>query len=283
MTNKYLSYDDKRAPKVREMFSRLASRYDLVNDIMSFGMHRLWKRRTVRLALGKARQPPHPGLPAARSARRGLRPRPALKLGEEGPLASPAEGEGKEPLRLLDLCCGTGDICFYAEEAAGRGVRVTGADFTLPMLAVARKRRGEGSHSSAFVQADALSLPFPDGGFDAITVGYGLRNIADPRAALSEMRRVLAPGGRAVVLDFGKPDNPIANALYQAYLRIMMPAVGWIFHGDPETYLYIPESLKRYPAQRGMEEMMREAGFAGARYENRLLGTMGLNIGEAAM
>lgn len=242
MTNKYLSYDDKRAPRVREMFSRLAERYDLVNDVMSLGMHRPWKRRAVRLALDSNR---------------------------------------RKPLRLLDLCCGTGDICFYAEEAAGSAVRVTGADFTLPMLVVARRRRTELRRSSAFVQADALALPFPDRSFDAITVGYGLRNIADPQVALREMRRVLAPGGRVVVLDFGKPDNPIFRVLYQGYMRVMMAAVGFLFHGDPETYLYIPESLKRYPAQRGVERMMREAGFAGARYENRLLGTMGFNIGEA--
>jgi len=239
VTNKYLSYDENRAPKVREMFSRLAWRYDLVNDVMSFGMHRRWKRETVRLAL---------------------------------------EG-GKPGGRALDLCCGSGDLCFLAEKL-GAG-QVTGADFTLPMLAVARRRHLAGSKRSRFVQADALRLPFPDGAFDVITISYGLRNVADPFAALSEMRRVLAPGGRAVVLDFGKPDNPVAAALYGAYLRTMMPAVGFLFHGDPQTYLYIPASLARYPGQRGVEKMMREAGFANPRYEERLLGTMGINLGEA--
>ncbi|HVE66508.1 MAG TPA: bifunctional demethylmenaquinone methyltransferase/2-methoxy-6-polyprenyl-1,4-benzoquinol methylase UbiE [Thermoanaerobaculia bacterium] len=238
--NKYLSYDEERAPKVRAMFSRLAERYDLVNDVMSFGMHRKWKRDAVRLALRE--------LP--------------------------------RPVRVLDLCCGTGDMCFLAAEMGAS--RVVGADFTLPMLGVARRRATAAASRPAFVGADALRLPFADGSFDAITVGYGLRNVADPRAALAEMRRVLAPGGRAVVLDFGKPDNALASALYFAYLKTMMPAVGWIFHGDPETYLYIPASLERYPAQRGVEEMMREAGFGRARYENRLLGTMGLNVGEAS-
>ena len=237
--NKYLSYDEERAPKVRAMFSRLAGRYDLVNDVMSFGMHRRWKRDAVRLAL------------------RGL-PRPA---------------------RVLDLCCGTGDMCFLAAESGAASV--VGADFTLPMLGVARRRAAVRPRRPDFVAADALRLPFADTSFDAITVGYGLRNVADPRTALAEMRRVLAPGGRAVVLDFGKPDNPAAGALYLAYLKTMMPAVGWIFHGDPETYLYIPASLERYPAQRGVEELMREVGFGNVRYENRLLGTMGLNVGEA--
>jgi demethylmenaquinone methyltransferase/2-methoxy-6-polyprenyl-1,4-benzoquinol methylase len=220
------------------MFTRLAWRYDLVNDVMSFGLHRRWKRQTVAIAL---------------------------------------EG-GRE--RLLDLCCGTGDIGFLAEEM---GSGVTGLDFTLPMLAVARRRKRSSGRRIRFTQGDALSLPFPEARFDAITVGYGLRNIADPEKALGEMRRVLAPGGRAVVLDFGKPDNAVAAALYQAFLRTMMPAVGWLFHRDPQTYLYIPESLKRFPAQRGVADLMRKVGFVNVRYENRLLGTMGINIGEAPL
>ncbi len=242
MTNKYLSYDEQRAPKVREMFSRLAWHYDLVNDVMSFGMHRRWKRRTVRLA---AERP--------------------------GPLG-----------RWLDLCCGTGDMAFLAEQIAGPTAKVVGLDFTLPMLAVGRRREIRDGREAGFVNGDALRLPFPDGSFDVITVGYGLRNIADPAAALREMRRVLAPGGRCVILDFGKPRNAIASALYRAFLRTMMPAVGWLFHRDPETYLYIPESLARYPGQVGVRDMMRDAGFENARFEEKLLGTMGINIGERA-
>ena len=180
---------------------------------------------------------------------------------------------------MLDLCCGSGDLAFRAE-ARGAGP-VVGADFTLPMLAVARRRRDARGSRSEFVQADALRLPFANGCFDAITVGYGLRNIADIPAALAEMRRVLAPGGRAVVLDFGKPDHPLAGALYRAFLRTMMPTVGWLFHGDPETYLYIPESLERFPAQRGVEQLMRDAGFDRVGYRNRLFGTMGINVGHA--
>ena len=240
MQNKYLSYDAQRASRVREMFSRLAERYDLVNDVMSFGMHRRWKRQSVALALAA----------------------------------------GRRPARLLDLCCGTGDMAFYAEQRDPR-LEIVGVDFTLPMLAVARNRKAAGPSRLRLTQGDALRLPFPDGTFDAITVGYGLRNIADPAAAVAEMRRVLAPGGRVVVLDFGKPENPVAAALYRGFLHTMMPAVGWIFHGDPETYLYIPASLEKFPAQRGVERLMREAGLVNVDSENRLLGTMGLNIGEA--
>jgi demethylmenaquinone methyltransferase/2-methoxy-6-polyprenyl-1,4-benzoquinol methylase len=240
-SNKYLSYDESRAPKVREMFSRLADRYDLVNDVMSFGMHRVWKRQTVQMALSGA-------------------PR---------------------NVRVLDLCCGSGDLCFLAEDL-GAG-EIVGVDFTLPMLDVAKRRRKEGGRRSRvrLIQADALRLPFPDASFDVLTIGYGLRNVADIQAALSEMRRVLAPGGRAVVLDFGKPAGALPAALYRAYLGTVMPAVGWMFHGDPQTYDYIPASLERYPAQRGVEALMRAAGFGEVRYEERLLGTMGINIGQA--
>ncbi|HEY1434822.1 MAG TPA: ubiquinone/menaquinone biosynthesis methyltransferase [Thermoanaerobaculia bacterium] len=241
MTNKYLSYDAERAPKVRAMFSRLAWRYDLVNDLMSFGLHRRWKRQAAALAL---------------------------------------EGSGRgHPARVLDLCCGSGDLCFLAEE--GGAGPVVGADFTLPMLAVARRRRAEGGRRSAFVQADALALPFRDGAFDVLTVGYGLRNIADIPAALSEMRRVLAPTGRAVVLDFGKPDNAVIGGLYRRFLDTLTPLIGRVFHGDPETYRYIPASLERYPAQRGVERLMRDAGFTNVRYENRFFGAMGINVGDA--
>ena len=247
LTNKYLSYDEERAPKVRAMFSRLAWRYDLVNDVMSFGLHRLWKRQAVEIALAGLDRP-----------------------------------------RVLDLCCGSGDLCFLA---SGMGAAsVVGADFTLPMLAVARRRsraagaqpgREDGRRGPQLTQADALRLPFADGSFDAITISYGLRNVADLPRAVSEMRRVLAPGGRCVVLDFGKPEGTVPGFLYRGFLRTMMPAVGWLFHGDPETYLYIPESLERFPAQRGVERLMREAGFERVRHEDRLLGTMGINVGEA--
>ena len=175
--NKYLSYDAERAPKVRAMFSRLAWKYDLVNDVMSFGLHRAWKRQTVAIA------------------------------------AEGTRGGG----RWLDLCCGTGDMSFLAEAAAARGTRVVGADFTLPMLAVARQRKAAGRATAGdSLRRTPFASPFRTGRFDADHDGYGLRNIADPEAGLAEMRRVLAPGGRAVILDFGKPGNPVAAALYGA-------------------------------------------------------------------
>jgi demethylmenaquinone methyltransferase/2-methoxy-6-polyprenyl-1,4-benzoquinol methylase len=240
VANKYLSYDGERGPKVRAMFSRLAGRYDLLNDVMSLGLHRRWKREAVGLALG----------------------------GRAG------------PVRVLDLCCGTGDLAFLAGAAPGRP-RVVGLDFTLPMLGVARRRRTGAAGTLVFAQGDAMRLPFPGAIFDAVTMGYGLRNVADPLACLREIRRVLAPGGRVVVLDFGKPAHPVTGAAYGAFLRAAMPVVGWLFQGDADTYRYIPESLERYPAQRGVRDLMEQAGLASARYEERLLGAMALNVGEA--
>jgi demethylmenaquinone methyltransferase / 2-methoxy-6-polyprenyl-1,4-benzoquinol methylase len=241
VANKYLSYDGERGPRVRAMFSRLAGRYDFLNDVMSLGLHRRWKRDAVDLALRKA----------------------------------------TAPARVLDLCCGTGDLAFLAGARAPEGSLVVGLDFTLPMLGVARGRRRNARGEPTFAQGDALRLPFADAVFGAVTIGYGLRNVADPLACLREVRRVLAPGGRVVVLDFGKPAHPFTGAAYTAFLRTAMPVVGWLFHGDADTYRYIPESLERYPAQRGVRDLMDEAGLTSARYEDRLFGAMGLNIGEA--
>lgn len=238
MANKYLSAGEERAPRVRAMFSRIAARYDVLNDVMSLGLHRRWKRDVLRLAL---------------EGRRG-------------------------PVRLLDLCCGTGDLAFLAG-AAGAS-RVVGLDFTLPMLDVARARGRRARPAPGFAQGDAMRLPFPDATFDAVTIGYGLRNVADPFACLREVRRVLAPAGRVVVLDFGKPGNPVVRAAYGGFLRTAMPLVGWLVHGDADTYRYIPESLDAYAAQRGVVALMERAGLSGARYEDRMLGAMGLNVAE---
>jgi demethylmenaquinone methyltransferase/2-methoxy-6-polyprenyl-1,4-benzoquinol methylase len=240
--NKFLSYDAERAPKVRRLFTVLAPRYDLANDLQSFGLHRRWKRRLAALA--------------TRDARPGW--------------------------RVLDLCCGTGDVVFAARDQSAP--LVVGLDFTEAMLAIALQRRaaGEGDDSAQFVQGDALRLPFADTSFDAVTVAYGLRNVADIEASLDEMLRVLRPGGRIVVLDCGKPDNALARALFFGWLRVMLPVVGWLFHRDADTYLYILESLRSFPAQRGLETMMRRAGMVNVRVENLLLGTMAINYGERA-
>jgi demethylmenaquinone methyltransferase/2-methoxy-6-polyprenyl-1,4-benzoquinol methylase len=183
----------------------------------------------------------------------------------------------------LDVCCGTGDL---ALGLAGRGLRVVGLDFSAEMLGVAvnRQRRcGSEPHPQGplFIQADALKLPFPDCSFKVVTVAYGLRNLSDFRAGLREMKRVALPGARLLVLDFGKPDNPVLRAAYFGYLRLFVPILGLVFSGSSSAYSYILESLKHYPAQRGVAAQMTELGLKNVRIVNVLGGVMSINIGEA--
>jgi demethylmenaquinone methyltransferase/2-methoxy-6-polyprenyl-1,4-benzoquinol methylase len=236
MANPYYDPGGARATQVNRLFARIARRYDLLNDLQSFGLHRAWKARLVALANLK------PGEPA------------------------------------LDVCCGTGDI---ALALAGRGAVVTGLDFTIEMLDVARQR-GAGRSGVAFIQGDALALPFEKDSFAAVTVGYGLRNLADWQGGLREMLRVARPGGRLLVLDFGKPDNAAWRGIYFAYLRLAVPLFGLLGCGDAQAYAYILESLRHYPAQRGVEAWMREAGLANVRTLNLLGGVMSINVGEKA-
>lgn len=182
--------------------------------------------------------------------------------------------------QALDLCCGTGDISFAL---AQQGATVTGLDFSKEMLAVATARSPKDKvQSPKFVQGDAQKLPFADQSFDVITVGYGLRNLASWETGLAEMVRVAKPGARLLVLDFGKPDNALWRTLYFGYLRICVPVFGLLFAGKASAYAYILESLKHYPAQRGVEAKMRELGLTNVRVENILGGAMSINYGEKA-
>ncbi len=152
------------------------------------------------------------------------------------------------------------------------------------MLDVARRRLNaaptNAGGSVRFLQGDALNLPFPDTQFDAVTISYGLRNLADFDRGLGEIFRVLKPGGLALVLDFGKPDNALWRALYFAYLRWLVPVFGWLFCGDSATHGYILESLKHYPGQRGVQDRMRATGFVETRIFNLLGGMMSINVGR---
>ena len=181
--------------------------------------------------------------------------------------------------RALDLCCGTGDVSFALAKC---GATVTGLDFSKEMLDIAATRAAKSQsakHNPQFIQGDAQKLPFADQSFDAITVGYGLRNLADWEAGLSEMARVARPGARLVVLDCGKPENALWRTLYFGYLRLVVPVFGLLFCGKASTYSYILESLKHYPAQRGVEAKMRELGLINVRVENILGGAMSINFG----
>lgn len=256
MESKFYQADEHRAEKVQELFATIARRYDLLNDIMSAGLHRRWKRRLVELALGNEPQ---------------------------------ESGTRKE---VLDLCCGTGDIAWTFALA---GAHVTGADFTEEMLRVAKGRCGAGGtpakgvkdlnsqagrpRNVSWVRADALGLPFPDNSFDVVSVGYGLRNLADIERGLSEILRVLKPGGKFLSLDFGKPESRAFRALYFGYLRTVLPVLGRLFCGDPDTHGYILASLRDYSAQRGIKELMEAIGYRDCNFEEVCLGSMAINYG----
>lgn len=174
--------------------------------------------------------------------------------------------------RALDVCCGTGDI---AELLAATGAETIGLDFTAEMLEVARKR----NRSIEYLQGDAMELPFEEASFEAVTVGFGLRNLAEWKKGLEEMHRVAKPGGRLLVLDFGRPDNGIWRALYFSYLRMIVPVYGKMFCGNGSAYAYILESLKNYPAQRGVEQGMKELNCKDVRVINFFGGAMSINYG----
>jgi demethylmenaquinone methyltransferase / 2-methoxy-6-polyprenyl-1,4-benzoquinol methylase len=172
--------------------------------------------------------------------------------------------------RLLDLACGTGDILFAAAE---RVRFAAGLDLTHRMLQLARRKRG-----APLVNGDMLALPFRSATFTVITVGYGLRNVPDLGAAIREIRRVLAPGGRLVSLDFNRPAHPVLRRAYLVYLTIVGSTLGLLLHGDADTYRYIPESIRNYPGAEGVASTLAGAGFAEVRAIPVLGGLMAIHI-----
>jgi len=238
VSNVFYAPGKQRATRVNDLFAGIARRYDLLNDLQSFGLHRLWKRRVVALA--------------------------AVRPGDHA----------------LDLCCGTG---YIALALARHGAEVTGLDFSDKMLEVAQSRLLRSKLSTQnlrFLQGDAEKLSFPDNSFDVVTMGYGLRNLSSWEAGLREMVRVAKPGGRIVVLDFGKPANALWRMLYFAHLKCSVPLIGLIFCGNPQAYAYILESLKHYPAQRAVAEKMRELQLANVQVVDFVGGAMAINFGQ---
>jgi len=222
------------AKKVDQLFGAIARRYDLVNDIQSLGLHRLWKRRVVALSEFRERE-----------------------LG-------------------LDLCCGTGDL---AIGLAKRGGSLVGMDMNHPMLRQAAGRLAKrGRNQVSLAQADALNLPLGDGAVDLVTIGYGLRNLADLEAGLREITRVLKPGGRLLILDFGKPANRVIRSVYFLYLALMLPVFGWLCCGNASAYAYILKSLKKYTAQKGVAAVLRDMGYNSVQVIEIMAGAMSIHI-----
>jgi demethylmenaquinone methyltransferase/2-methoxy-6-polyprenyl-1,4-benzoquinol methylase len=173
-------------------------------------------------------------------------------------------------VRVLDLACGTGDLAFAT---AGRGARVIGLDITHRMLQLAHAK----SDVVPFVTADMLALPFADQSFDVVTTGYGLRNVPDIARSIAEVHRVLKPGGAFLSLDFDRPSNPIVRAIYLTYLTAVGSALGLLLHRDPDTYRYIPESIRRYPGAAEVNGMLARGGFSRSAHLPVLAGLMAIH------
>lgn len=227
---------------VRRIFSEIAPRYDLLNRVLSLGVDRAWRRRALA-ALGWARRPA------------GV---------------------------YLDLCAGTLDVGALLARQPGFAGLVVGADFAVPMLRAGAGKRGRAGGALVAVGADALALPLAGASVDGALVAFGIRNVADLDTALAEVRRVLRPGARFVVLEFTTPPNAAVRAAYHAYFHRVLPALGRLVSGHPTAYAYLPRSVAHFPREDALAARMRAAGFADVRWERLTLGVAAIHVGAAA-
>jgi demethylmenaquinone methyltransferase/2-methoxy-6-polyprenyl-1,4-benzoquinol methylase len=224
---------------VRGMFERVAPRYDVANHLLSFNIDRYWRRHTVR-----------------KVSHILLRP----------------------DARVLDICCGTGDLVLALERT--RKALVVGSDFCHPMLVEARGKVEKRRAAAVLFEADALHLPVRDASLDLLTVAFGFRNLANYEAGLVEMRRVLRPGGLAAILEFSQPPNALFASLYNFYSRRVLPVIGGALSGSRDAYNYLPESVRKFPSAEQLKEDMRSAGFQNVSYEYLTGGIVALHLGS---
>ncbi len=240
--------------KVQGMFDRISGSYDRLNDIMTAGLHHRWRELAVMVA-------------------------------QVGPGGS-----------ALDVCCGTGDLAFALKRAVGPEGRVVGLDFSADMLQVAREKCGHNQLYVEFMQGDVLALPFesgaaagpaqgaedasaPPAGFDACTVGFGIRNVPDIVQAFSEMRRVCRPGGKVVCLEITQPTIPVFREFYALWFRRAVPVLGRLAARDDSAYTYLPASVLRFPPPEELKGLMEQAGLRNVRYEILAGGIIALHHG----
>ncbi|MFY0700659.1 MAG: bifunctional demethylmenaquinone methyltransferase/2-methoxy-6-polyprenyl-1,4-benzoquinol methylase UbiE [Bermanella sp.] len=225
--------------KVAEVFHSVAAKYDVMNDLMSFGIHRLWKRFTMEFT--------------------GVR-----------------KGDS-----VLDIAGGTGDLTMKFSDLVGPEGKVVLADINDSMLKVGRDRLLDKGYSGNIecVQANAESLPFEDNSFDVVTMAFGLRNVTDKDQALREFNRVLKPGGRLLVLEFSKTNNPLLKKAYDLYSFTALPFMGKLITNDSESYRYLAESIRMHPGQDELKAMFEDADFANCEYHNLTGGIVALHKG----
>ncbi len=189
-------------------------------------------------------------------------------------LLEPAPG-----MRMLDACCGTGDLALMATRMAP-GIRVTGSDFCAPMVGRARSKSEAGDRAPDWVVGDSLRLPFADASFDRAAVAFGIRNLGDLDRGLDELFRVLAPGGRLAILEFSTPTFAPFRWLYRFYLAEVLPRIGSLGSRQGDAYRYLPETILRFPDQAALAARMETRGFRQARFENRTLGVVAIHLAE---
>ena len=227
---------------VDNVFHSVARRYDLMNDLMSAGLHRAWKDALVTTI-----NPP----------------------------------KGNRPFGLLDVAGGTGDIAFRVVDTGSRATHVIVADINHAMLEIGRARAAERGLDDVvrFVEGDAEALPFPDRGFDAVSIAFGIRNVPRVQQALNEAHRVLKIGGRFACLEFSSVDVPGLDKLYELYSFNVIPALGRVVTGDAEAYRYLVESIRRFPTPRAFAQMIEAAGFRRASFQIMTGGIVALHSG----
>lgn len=238
---------DEKTEKVVGVFDSVARRYDLMNDLMSGGIHRIWKDRLVRMI------------------------RPRAKVGER-------------PVHYLDVAGGTGDIAFRIRQKAGPGARITLCDLNDNMLSVGRDRATDRGWIDDFqwVTGNAESLPVPDSSVDVYTIAFGLRNVTHIDTALAEAYRVLRPGGRFYCLEFSRVEPEGLARLYGLYSDAVIPRLGQVIANDTESYRYLVESIRKFPSQRQLQLRLQKAGFKRAEYSNFSAGIVAVHRGLKA-
>jgi demethylmenaquinone methyltransferase / 2-methoxy-6-polyprenyl-1,4-benzoquinol methylase len=222
------------AQRVREMFSRIAPRYDFLNHFLSFTLDRAWRKRT------------------AKQFHRILR---------------------RTDARVLDLCCGTGDLAFALERERLKSFRdrgahrmpIIGSDFAQPMLERACQKAGVAQHHAIFVAADALQLPFPNASFDLVTAAFGFRNLANYERGVREIARVLKPGGEVGILEFSEPTRGPLAPIFRFYFRRILPMVGGAISGSLEAYAYLPRSVSKFPSPKELTQLFKANGFTSVK------------------
>jgi demethylmenaquinone methyltransferase / 2-methoxy-6-polyprenyl-1,4-benzoquinol methylase len=237
------------AARVRDMFSDIAPRYDLLNHLLSFSLDNRWRKRT------------------AWKFRRIYR---------------------RTDARILDLCCGTGDLAFALEDervdvirdATAHRVPIIGCDFAFPMVARAIKKAHADSHSAVFVNADAMNMPFPNHTFDLVTTAFGFRNLANYERGLLEIARVLKPAGKIAILEFSEPSNSAIAQIYRFYFQHILPLIGGMISGNAAAYAYLPNSVTKFPGPPELAMLMGKCGFTQIVYESWNFGSVVLHTGR---